>query len=260
VHLLDKGDQINKWIVISLAAHLLIASLLGWINKPSSTKREFYSPVYKVNLVTPEKPKQKQAKKRIKAKKPAAAKAAKKKKAKTAAKKKPPARTPVKAKAVKKVARPLADPSAAIAALREKQEAEMAVEKIKERLAGQEEDKATSDQRPAQKDAEPATPQGVKRVSLIDMDRAMRKYYDSLWGEIQAAWTLPGSGRFEGLTTIVSATIGRDGSLMSVSIEEGSMNGFYDQSTLRAVEKAAPFEPLPEGYEGGLEVGFRFKL
>jgi TolA protein len=260
VHLLDKGDQINKWIGISLAAHLLIASLLGWITAPSPTKREFYSPVYKVNLVTLEKPKKRQAKKRVKAKRPAAAKAAKKKKAKTAPKKKSPPNTPVKAKAVKKAARPVADPSAAIAALREKQEAEMAVEKIKERLAGQEADKATSDQRPAQKDAEPAVPQGVKKVSLIDMDRAMRKYYDSLWGKIQEAWTLPGSGSFEGLTAIVSARIGRDGRLMFVSIEEGSGNGFYDQSTLRAVKKAAPFEPLPEGYEGGLEVGFRFKL
>ncbi|MBE9537384.1 MAG: cell envelope integrity protein TolA [Proteobacteria bacterium] len=260
MHPLDKDKQINKWVGISLAAHLLMAGLLGWINTPSRTKKEFYTPVYKVNLVTPERPKKKVARKRVKAKRPAAAKPAKKKKTKTAPKKKPSASAPVKAKAVKKSTTAAIDPSAAIAALRKKQEAAVAVEKIKERLADEEEDKVLPDHKAATKDIGPETPQGVKKVSLSDMDKAMKKYYDSLWEKIQAVWALPGSGSFEGMTAIISATIGRGGMLISASIEEGSGNGFYDQSTLRAVKKAAPFEPLPEGYEGGLEVGFRFKL
>jgi len=260
VHLLDKDNQINRWIGISLAAHLLIAAILGWSTFPTREKREFYTPVYKVNLVTPERPKQMQVKKSVTAKKPAAAAPAKKKEAKTATKKELPASPPAKTRAVKKTTIPVADPAAAITALREKQEAAMAVEKIKDMLADEEEDKALPGRKAAQKDAKPSVPQGVKKISLSDMDKAMKKYYDSLWKKIQAAWALPGSGSFDGLTAIVSARIGRDGGLISASIEEGSGNGFYDQSTLRAVGKAAPFEPLPEGYEGGLEVGFRFKL
>jgi len=254
VHLLDKDKQINKWIGISLAAHLLIATFLGWISAPSRAEREFYAPVYKVNLVTPERPKQRQVKKSVAEKKTAPVKPAKKK-AKTPPKKKPAERPPAKTKSVKRKTGPASDPAAAITALREKQETAMAVEKIKERLSA----KGPESKDPTEI-SEPAIPRGVKKLSQIDMDRAMKKYYDGLWKKIQAAWALPGSGGFEGLTAIVSARIGRDGGLISASIEEGSGNGFYDQSTLRAVEKAGPFEPLPEGYEGGLEVGFRFKL
>lgn len=260
MHLLDNDNQINKWIGISLAAHLLIASLLGWISGPSRANREFYTPVYKVNLVTPEKPKQRQAKKRVATKKPAVTRPAKKKKAKAATKKKPPVSPPIKAKALKKTTRPIDDPAAAITALRKKQETAIAVEKIKESLTGKETVKALPDDGAAQKNVESTSPEGVKKVSLSDMDKVMKKYYDSLWEKIQAAWALPGSGSFEGLTAIVSARIGRNGKLISTLIEEGSGNGFYDQSTLRAIGKAAPFEPLPKGYEGGLEVGFRFKL
>lgn len=64
--------------------------------------------------------------------------------------------------------------------------------------------------------------------------------------KIQNSWTYPGPT--PNLETIVTIRIDRrDGRLLERRIERSSGNGVYDQYVIRAIEKAAPFWPLPEG-------------
>ncbi len=260
MNILKFDDELGKWLGVSLTLHILAALVIVFYSSTHPVKRTFYAPVYKVDLVTVEKPKRpKPVKTRAAVKKKPAGKTvvkktAKKKRAVPAKKRKIGGRK--KAKAVKKAAAApvaAADPAAAVASLRKKHEAELAVERIRETV--EEEPEPV----PVEEPAALPVKKGVKKVSTRDMDRALRAYYDLLWEKIRRAWVLPGAGGFEGLETIVSVVIGRSGELLKVYVEEGSGNGFYDQSALRAVRKSAPFPPLPEGYEGGMEVGFRFR-
>lgn len=70
-----------------------------------------------------------------------------------------------------------------------------------------------------------------------------RDYFE---GKIQDSWTYPGPA--PDLRTMVTIRIDRrDGRLLERRIERPSGNGVYDQYVIRAIEKAAPFWPLPEG-------------
>ena len=248
----ENDINFTKWITISLVIHLLAVSSITYFSRSHNIKRDYYAPVYKVNLVTIEKPKRVK-KKRVKAtkvKKVATIKKAKK--TKVVSKK--------KAKVVKEVTE---DPSLAIAALRNKHETEMEIEKLKAKIEREsstepEEDVVEDTTQPTGASAG-ASKAGVKKVSIEDMDRALQEYYDLLWEKIEREWVLPGTGNFKGMTTIVTVTIQASGKLIDVSIEENSGNGFFDQSALRAVRKAQPFPPLPQGYRGGMEIGIRFK-
>lgn len=253
MHTLHNNDELKKWLTISVVVHLSAAAVIALVSSRPSIKRDFYSPSYKVNLVTLEKPK------RIEQKRPKVAAMKKKsstsKKSKAIRKKKPAATSKAKQQAIKKRAPiPAADPSAAIAAIKEKHESEMAIEKIRERVVLERE--AAPDER-TEGTSRPG--ERVKKISVDHMDDALKEYYDQLADRIHERWVSPGIGNFEGMVTIISVTISPSGKLIKLEIEEGSGNGFYDESVKRAVIKSAPFPPLPEGYAGGLEVGFRFK-
>ena len=244
--ILRPEDEILKWVVISLAVHILAAGTLTHLARTSRTDRDFYAPVYKVNIVTLEKPKKAAKKKTKPAKKTKKIKPVQKKK--TALKKVKKA-TPLPA---------VVDPSKRIEELRKKHEVEMRKEEIRESLLAEVEDTPSKTQKNTESTTTETNGQ-VRKVTPGNMDAAMQGYYDLLGERIRDAWTAPGSGNFEGLVTIISITIAPSGQLINVETEEGSGNGFFDQSALRAVRKAAPFPPMPEGYEGGMEVGLRFK-
>jgi protein TonB len=60
---------------------------------------------------------------------------------------------------------------------------------------------------------------------------------------------------------IVTFDIGRDGSVRNVRILQGSGNRTLDYSAQRAVFEAAPFPPLPQGYErDSAQIEFWFQL
>ncbi len=62
-----------------------------------------------------------------------------------------------------------------------------------------------------------------------------------------------------GLTCVVYFTLMRDGSVRDVRIEKGSGSEFFDRSAMRAVKGAAPFPPLPRGFQNDfLGIHFTF--
>jgi len=240
-------------MTLSIIVHLSAAAVIALVSSRPPIRRDFYSPSYKVNLVTLEKPK------RMEQKKPVAAAVKKKvstaKKPEVAEKKKTAATAkPEQQTITKKVITPEADPLAAIAAIKEKHESEMAIEKIRERVTSE---KVAAPLKTTEESY--SSGESIKKISVRNMDDALKKYYDRLAERIREKWVSPGTGNFEGMITIISVRITASGELIKLEIEEGSGNGFYDESVKRAVIKAAPFPPLPEGYAGGLEVGFRFK-
>jgi len=76
-------------------------------------------------------------------------------------------------------------------------------------------------------------------------------YLENLQARISSNWIksrIPSGGSQE-LVTTVYFKIYRDGQISLVEIEERSGIDVLDQAAVRAVQSAAPFAPLPEGYE-----------
>lgn len=95
-----------------------------------------------------------------------------------------------------------------------------------------------------------------------EMSARFQLYYTELWERIRRSWNLPEAltGNTKGRMAVVTLRIRRDGTLEKFWLEESSGNARLDQSALRAVEKAAPFPPLPGGYPRPThEVGIRFR-
>jgi len=87
-------------------------------------------------------------------------------------------------------------------------------------------------------------------------------YYTQLWERVREQWILPEAllKGAAGLEAVVVVRIRRDGSVEKMWLERSSGNKRFDASALRAVERAAPFPPLPSGYRGRvMEVGIRFR-
>ncbi|MDY7232421.1 TonB family protein [Hyalangium rubrum] len=84
-------------------------------------------------------------------------------------------------------------------------------------------------------------------------------YQKKLFDRFARSYRQPGAKHVPkpGQRTVVQAVIGRDGKLVTtlVSMESGSKG--WDEAALKAVKKAAPFEPLPDSYTAPtLEVHF----
>jgi len=87
----------------------------------------------------------------------------------------------------------------------------------------------------------------------------LRAYYNRLWEHVNAHWTIPPSLEGKGYTVIVSAVLDRKGRVLKATVEEPSVSAAFDQSALRALERASPLPEFPdEVKEDVLEVGFRF--
>ena len=250
----NNKNRLKNWLGISLALHIVIIGLALLLTSKKQSDKVFYTPSYKVDLVTVPKAKPAKAKK-TKATKSRSSSHKKKKaaakgtKTKTKAKKK---RTTSKKK--RKTAD--IDPSKAIERLRNKHAKDIDIEESVARARASI-DKETG-AKTGQKTASSSRPKSVKKVQNSDIDKELKEYYDTLWNKLKDSWVLPGQADYSGMITVVSVIIGSDGKLLDLSIEKGSGNGFFDASTLRAIRKSAPFPPLPGGYEGGLEIGFRF--
>jgi len=91
---------------------------------------------------------------------------------------------------------------------------------------------------------------------LIDME--FKAYYSMLWETIQANWAYPDNSRKD-LTAVIGIKISRAGNLIEKWFEKYSGSSAFDQSAMRAIEKAAPFPPLPDIFKDNfMEIGLCF--
>jgi len=101
--------------------------------------------------------------------------------------------------------------------------------------------------------------QGVTSQGSIDL--RFQIYYGLIWSKIKDAWVLPENMTSSGknLEAIIAIRIRKDGEIVKAWVEKSSGNTYFDQSALRAVSKANPLPPVPEGYsEEYFELGIRF--
>ncbi len=90
-------------------------------------------------------------------------------------------------------------------------------------------------------------------------DLRFSAYYESVWNKIRAAWVLPVYGTAAAREAEVSITIDRSGKVLNMRFEKKSGDAVFDRSVLRAVKKADPLPPIPEGLRlNRLELGIRF--
>ncbi len=91
-------------------------------------------------------------------------------------------------------------------------------------------------------------------------DARVNAYYRAIWLRIRAQWALPG-GMLpkEQLEAVISIVILRTGAVTEARFEKSSGNRYFDESAMRAIQKAGPFPSLPAWINGSsLNVGIRF--
>nr|BDT33145.1 TonB family protein [Myxococcus sp. MH1] len=91
---------------------------------------------------------------------------------------------------------------------------------------------------------------GPRLQAFFQPDLTNVAYQQKVYAQVAGKWKQPGrkSVPVVGRKAVVQAVIGRDGKLVSavVGVESGSKA--WDAAALSAVQKAAPFAPLPADY------------
>jgi colicin import membrane protein len=89
----------------------------------------------------------------------------------------------------------------------------------------------------------------------------LRLYCTEIWARVRNHWILPEQLLDKtSLTSIVVVRIAQDGRVLKAGYEHKSGHALFDQSAIRAVQKASPFPPLPRALRPGpLEIGIRFR-
>jgi TonB family protein len=278
---------IKKAFTISIIVHLLIF-LPAYIKSRTDKKRQYYSPVYSVNLVGKIAPVKKIKKKKVTKK----AKAVVKKKKKKVVKKKVVKKAPIKIKTPEglkytedyhkdKKEKPLKEDNETEKALEEtlarikeniaeRDKIEATLKKISDQLKDKESAKEQEDKEEAVKEVDEAgkvvkdekTIKGYGRLSRDMMNLMEKKYYNMIWKKIKDSWILPSgvSEKNKDLITIVVIKIEKNGSVSDIDIEESSKSPYYDQSVIRAIKKAEPFPKFIDGMNRDFfKVGIRFR-
>jgi len=152
----------------------------------------------------------------------------------------------------------------ALGTLRKEKEARAAVSNVRERVAHRVDLSALRsppDRTPPPSGGALAGGGGSSRVPPEQLE-----YFRALYEKIYESWVLlvPGEGRTSGGTLVaqIRLKIEKNGKVTDVKMEKGSGNRFFDESVLRAINKASPLPVPPERLRGGedyYEVGFRFR-
>jgi TonB family protein len=267
------GEQLGWALALSAGLHILLAGgiLVGKLVMPS--KREFFSPVYQVQLVgasallpaaAPPAPPAPPAPKPEAKPEP---KPAPKPEAKPKPEPKP--ETPKEAIALKKPDKPEEKPKPVEKPAEKPAEVDASKELAKRMEALQ----ARSEQRRLEQALQNLQSNVASRGNTVagafagaagGAQTSMRDqiYLNELWQAIQRNWVLSEVlvSRPRGLVAVVMVRIRKDGNLDKAWLEQGSGNPRYDESALRAAEKAAPFPPPPASGSGAYEVGVRFRV
>ncbi|OGP84926.1 MAG: hypothetical protein A2V87_02245 [Deltaproteobacteria bacterium RBG_16_58_17] len=232
------GIRLNSMIFISLLFHLLLLSLLFFTPSFPSPKRTF-GPVYSVALVS-------------------FPGAVLEKKSESVA-----PNALLKADRSGTVLKKSMEPAPVVPIrnleTRKKQERELKQDRELEKVMADIRKRAAATgpagQPPAKAKAVPASQSGD-----ADVSDKMQAYYAVIWSRIKGKWALPqGMLPGEGLEAVIDVTILRSGGVTAINFEKRSGNRYFDDSALKAIQKALPFPPLPEWVrDSSIEVGIRF--
>jgi len=133
-------------------------------------------------------------------------------------------------------------------------------ERIRQRLAKVPSEEASEEASSAPVSAVPAGPPSAD-VQAVDFPYAW--YLNMLRTRITDAWDPPGESLLTGRSkqVLIAFRVARDGSVNNVAISGASGTPGLDASARRAVERAQPFPPLPDAYDGAtLDVAVRFTV
>ncbi|MFO8240213.1 MAG: TonB family protein [Dissulfuribacterales bacterium] len=100
-----------------------------------------------------------------------------------------------------------------------------------------------------------------KAAESGEQNEVLRLYCIDVWAKVRNQWILPEQLLDKtGLTSIVIVRIAQDGTVLEAEYEHKSGHALFDRSAMGAVQRAAPFPPLPRALRPGpLEIGIRFK-
>ncbi len=261
-----EGEQVAWAVGVSLGLHLVLVAVLAFWPGWRFSRPKVFAPVYNVTLVSPgvlarpipaaPKPAPKPAPKAAPLKpaiRPAPAAKPEPKKEAVALPKDKPARLKPKPA----VEQP--DPSRLLASRLKNLEKEVAAErKADQRLASVLD---RLEKRVATREAASGAFSAGATAADTNSLR-FQVYYTEIWERVRREWVLPEAlvKSSRNLEAVVVARIRRDGSLAKLWLEKSSGNSRLDASALRAVEKAAPFPPLPSVVRGREhEIGLRFR-
>jgi len=145
---------------------------------------------------------------------------------------------------------------------KEERELEKAMEEIRRRAAATPPPRTPQAKSVPEKQAASAQPAlSGSQPGPADADQRMQAYYGTIWSRIRGNWVLPQgilpTGEIE---AVIGLTILRSGAVTGMNFEKRSGNRYFDESAMKAIQKALPFPPLPAEIGGGsIEVGIRFR-
>ncbi len=149
----------------------------------------------------------------------------------------------------------------AVGTIRREKAARSAVRQIGERVAHRID---LSEVRPAPKGSSPPPPAGIAGAAgTARVPPEYLAYFRQLDEKIRSNWTVPSLALKdkENLMVQLRIVIEIDGQVSRVRMEKTSGNPYFDDSVLRAINKASPLPVPPEQLRGGedhYEIGFRF--
>jgi TonB family protein len=93
----------------------------------------------------------------------------------------------------------------------------------------------------------PASP-GDAPVPLETQDLRFQAYFSKVREKIKATWTYPSAAGERGIEgeVVVEFRIAKDGHLESTAVRRSSGATILDEYSIRAVQTAAPFPPVPD--------------
>ena len=90
--------------------------------------------------------------------------------------------------------------------------------------------------------------------SGVEGSLAIRMYQMQVETWIKSHWSYPDAlGNQKNLEAVVLVKVKADGTVVETDFVKPSRNNIFDESVLKAIEKAKPLPPLPEGYDKSYE-------
>lgn len=108
--------------------------------------------------------------------------------------------------------------------------------------------------------AGPTSATAPSQPGETDIGSKMKIYYAAIWARIKNQWVLPqGILSRQNIEAVIHVKILRSGTVADLSFEKRSGNRYFDESAMRAIQKASPLPPLPEWVrDSSIEIGIRF--